>query len=66
MTDAVRVIGHDHTLIDELRIATLSTIGLEASKLVERLIAKVRAACQRRPVPDVPALHAKVFVRGSA
>lgn len=44
--DAMHVIGHDNTMIAELSIPPLTTIGLETPDLVERLIASVLSVCQ--------------------
>jgi DNA-binding LacI/PurR family transcriptional regulator len=64
--DAVSVMGHDNTMIAELSIPPLTTIGVEAPDMVERLIASVLSVCQGGPILDIPALQAKVVVRGSA
>jgi DNA-binding LacI/PurR family transcriptional regulator len=43
--DAVLVIGHNKTMIAELSIPPLTTIGRETPDLVERLIASVLSVC---------------------
>jgi DNA-binding LacI/PurR family transcriptional regulator len=65
--EAVSVIGQDNTIIGELSIPPLTTVGLETSDLVERLIASVLSVCQGGSVLDIPSsLGAKVIVRTSA
>ena len=46
--EAVSVIGHDNTLISELSNPALTTIGVEASDLGQRLTASVLSVCQGR------------------
>ncbi|GHO65377.1 LacI family transcriptional regulator [Ktedonobacter sp. SOSP1-52] len=64
--EAVSVIGHDNTMIAELSIPPLTTIGLENPNLTEHLIASVVSVCQGGPVLETGTLQAKVVVRASA
>lgn len=64
--EAVSVIGHDNTMIAELCIPPLTTIGLDNLDLAERLIASVLSVCQGGPVLEIGLLRPKVIVRDSA
>jgi len=63
---AVSVIGHDDTMIAELSIPPLTTIGAATPDLAERLIASVLSVCQGGPVLEIGPLQQKVIVRASA
>jgi DNA-binding LacI/PurR family transcriptional regulator len=64
--EAVGVIGHDNTMMAELSIPPLTTIGLEHPDLADRLIASVLSVCQGGPVLEIGPLRPKVIVRASA
>jgi DNA-binding LacI/PurR family transcriptional regulator len=64
--EAVSVIGVDNTMIAELSIPPLTTIGIETPNLTEHLIASVLSACQGGPVLEIGPLQTKVVVRASA
>jgi DNA-binding LacI/PurR family transcriptional regulator len=64
--DQVSVIGHDDIPMAQLSVPPLTTIGIEASDLVKRLIASVVSVCQGGAVLEPPTLKARVVVRGSA
>ncbi|HJT56940.1 MAG TPA: LacI family DNA-binding transcriptional regulator [Ktedonobacteraceae bacterium] len=64
--EQVSVIGHDDIPMAQLSVPPLTTIGIEASDLLERLIASVVSVCQGGPVLEPPPLKARVVVRGSA
>jgi len=62
----VSVIDHDNTLIAELSNPALTTIGVVASDMGQRLIASVLSVLQGGPVLETVMPAAKVFVRASA
>ena len=64
--EEVSVIGHDNTLLAELSIPPMTTIGIEGEEVGERLIASVVSVCQGGPVLQTGSLRAKVTVRVSA
>jgi len=64
--DEVSVIDHDNTLIAELSNPALTTIGVVASDMGQRLIASVLSVLQGGPVLETVMPAAKVFVRASA
>ena len=64
--EAVSVIGHDNTLISELSNPALTTVGVVASDLGQRLTASVLSVCQGGPVLETIIPDPKVIVRASA
>ena len=64
--DEVSVIGHDNILIAELSNPALTTIGVLAPELSERLIASVLSVCQGGPVLETVIPDPQVIVRASA
>ena len=64
--EEVAVIGHDNTMIADLSIPPLTTIGLEGTDLSDSLAESVLSVCRGGPVLDVGALQAKLVVRESA
>jgi len=64
--EAVSVIGHDNTLISELSNPALTTVGVVASDLGQRLTASVLSVCQGGPVLETIIPDPKVIVRTSA
>ena len=64
--EAVSVIGHDNTMIAELSIPSLTTIGLDNLDLAERLSASVLSVCQGGPVLEIGSFRPTVIVRASA
>jgi DNA-binding LacI/PurR family transcriptional regulator len=62
----VAVIGYDTTMIADLSIPPLTTIGLEGTDLADRLVESVLSVCRGGPVLEVGTLQAKLVVRESA
>lgn len=64
--DAVRVFGHDNTLLADLSNPSLTSMALVTPDLAERLIANVVSVCQGGPVLDTGTPQATVVGRASA
>lgn len=62
----VAVIGHDDTIIAQMSIPPLTTVGIENPNLTDRLIKSVLSVCQGGPVLEVGTLQPKLVVRESA
>lgn len=63
--DEVSVIGHDNTMIAELSVPSLTSVGMQTDLLTNYLIESVLALCQGGTIKEFPGFEPEVIERAS-